>query len=920
MAEMAVSFAVDHLLPLLTDEATLLRGLHRGFGDIKDELESIQAFLKDADRRAAADEGSEGVKTWVKQVRQVAFQIEDIIDDYLIHLGQQQHQQQEHQHGCAAPLHNIAELIITLKRRHQIASEIQEIKSCVREIKDRSDRYGFQRQQQVSSSRENAKWYDPRTAALYIDEAEVLGFEVPKDELIGWLLKGRAERAVISVVGMGGQGKTTLAKKDFDNHKVIAHFDCHAWITVSQSYTVEGLLRDMLHKFCGDPPQGILQMDRDSLINAVRDYLQQKRYVVVFDDVWNKHFWDEIQFAVIDNKNGSRIVITTRKMEVIMSCKKSSLVQVHELQPLTQEQSLELFYKKAFRFDFDGCCPEELTEISSKIVKKCNGLPLAIVTIGGFLSTKEKNPFEWTRFSQNLSSELDKDSHLIGITKILGFSYDDLPYYLKSCFLYFGVYPEDYEVKSERLIRQWIAEGFVKEEKGKTLAEVAQGYLTELIHRSLVQVSSVSIDGKAEGCRVHDLIREMILKKLEDLSFCKFIGEDDQSRSALSGISRRLSIATTSNDLIGNIRSSHIRSLLFFTNEELPEYLVREIPTKYKLKVLDFQLNKLTCVPKDLGNLIHLKYLSLRTTGIWSLPKCIGKLQHLETLDLRGTSVRDIPKEVSKLRKLQHLLGDSMCLVQLKDGIGGMTSLQTLKKVYIDEDGGVDLIRELGKLRLLRELSLTNVRGEHGSTLSSSINVMEHLEKLHIHTTISEEIDLHLISPPQKFQDLYLCGKINRLLDWVPKLQNLVKLYLQSKLTDDESLQNMSSLLYLHFSCRLHSYEGETLYFHDGGFQKLKELHIAHLPKLSSILIDRGALPSLKMLELTSLPELQKIPSVIQHLDKLEVLQLNYMNVYPSSFPSGGPSIAMKQVVQVKIRSYDRSRGSYTEVIPYSRS
>lgn len=283
---------------------------------------------------------------------------------------------------------------------------------------------------------------------------------------------------------------------------------------------------------------------------------------------------------------------------------------------------------------------------------------------------------------------------MIGITKILGFSYDDLPYYLKSCFLYFGIYPEDYEVGSERLIRQWIAEGFVKEEKGKTLNEVAQGYLTELIHRSLVQVSSISFDGKAQGCRVHDLIREMILKICEDLCFSKFISEDNQLPFALTGISRRLSIAATSNDLKANIGSSHVRSLFFFKEEELPEYLVSRIPTKYKLKVLDFEKTNLSYVPESLGNLIHLKYLSFRCTNIQSLPKSIGKLQNLETLglDLRETLVKVMPKEISKLIKLQHLLGDEMCLNQLKDSVGGMTSLQTLNEMETDEDGGVELI------------------------------------------------------------------------------------------------------------------------------------------------------------------------------------------------------------------------------------
>ncbi|RHN66912.1 putative P-loop containing nucleoside triphosphate hydrolase [Medicago truncatula] len=174
-------------------------------------------------------------------------------------------------------------------------------------------------------------------------------------------------------------------------------------------------------------------MDRESLTDEVRNYLRDKRYVVVFDDVWSLHFWDDIEFVVIDNKKGSNILITTRNLDVVVSCKRSYFTEVLELQPLTEEQSIELFNKKTFKFEHSGCCPNDLIVITNEIVKKCLGLPLAIVSMGGLLSSREKNRFVWQKFIENLSLELKKDTYLIGINKILGLSYDDLPYYLKSC-------------------------------------------------------------------------------------------------------------------------------------------------------------------------------------------------------------------------------------------------------------------------------------------------------------------------------------------------------------------------------------------------------------------------------------------------------------------------------------------------------
>ncbi|AES58973.1 NB-ARC domain disease resistance protein [Medicago truncatula] len=586
------------------------------------------------------------------------------------------------------------------------------------------------------------------------------------------------------------QGKhSSLPSKE-----VVGHFECRVWITMSQSYNIEVLLRCMLKKLHEQKveflPKDIYEMDRGELIFELRKYLQNKRYVFVFDNVWNTSFWDEIEYAMSDHKNGSKIFITTRNMDVAIYCKKSSFIQ-------------------AFQFDFEGCCPKELIDISFEIARKCKGLPLAIVTIGGLLSTKEKNAFEWQRFSENMTLELKNDSHLTGIKKILGF--------------------KDYEVKSKRVIRQWIAEGFVKEESGKTLEEVAEGYLSELIRRSLVQVSSVSIDGKSKSCCVHDLIRIMFLEKCEDLSFFKHFNE--VNHSSLSGTIRRLSIATYSSYLRACIENSHIRSVFFFTNKSkyVEISIMSRILKKHRtLKVLDFQDN---------------------ISGLYQnvLPKWIGLLLNLETLDLRSSSCFTIiPKEISKLRKLCHLMGYNICLFQLKDVIGGMESLQTLTGMKIGK-GGIELIKELGKLRQLRKFSLFDVRLEHSIALSSSLNEMRHSEKLCIMSRSGDDgvfdvIDLHLVSLPPMLRNLKLCGKLENFPE-ISQLQNLVKFDLaDSFLTDDpiKYLENMFS-------------------------KSKRTIYIGHLSNLNSIVIDKGALHSLKKFELFKIPNLKNVPSGIQH-------------------------------------------------------
>ncbi|RZB51257.1 disease resistance protein RPM1-like isoform X1 [Glycine soja] len=915
MAETAVSLAGQHALPKILEAVKMLRDLPKEVRDITDELESFQEFINDADKVAEAEQDDgrrHRIKERVMRLREAAFRMEDVIDEYNISCEDKQPDDPR----CAALLCEAVAFIKTQILLLQSAYKIQDVKSLVR-----AERDGFQShfplEQRPTSSRGNQDitWQKLRRDPLFIEEDEVVGLDGPRGILKNWLTKGREKRTVISVVGIAGVGKTTLAKQVYD--QVRNNFECHALITVSQSFSAEGLLRHMLNELCKekkeDPPKDVSTIEL--LTEEVRNRLRNKRYVVLFDDVWNGKFWDHIESAVIDNKNGSRILITTRDEKVAEYCRKSSFVEVLKLEePLTEKESLKLFCKKAFQYSSDGDCPEELKDISLQIVRKCKGLPLAIVAIGGLLSQKDESAPEWGQFSRDLSLDLERNSELNSITKILGLSYDDLPINLRSCLLYFGMYPEDYEVQSDRLIRQWIAEGFVKHETGKSLEEVGQQYLSGLVRRSLVQVSSLRIDGKVKRCRVHDLIHDMILRKVKDTGFCQYIDGPDQSVS--SKIVRRLTIAT--HDFSGSIGSSPMRSILIMTGkyEKLSQDLVNKFPTNYMLlKVLDFEGSRLRLryVPENLGNLCHLKYLSFRYTWIASLPKSIGKLQNLETLDIRGTHVSEMPKEITKLTKLRHLLSEYISLIQWKD-IGGMTSLQEIPPVIIDDDGVV--IREVGKLKQLRELLVVKFRGKHEKTLCSVINEMPLLEKLDIYTADeSEVIDLYITSPMSTLRKLVLWGTLTRFPNWISQFPNLMQLYLSgSRLTNDalKSLKNMPRLLFLGLS--YNAYEGETLHFHCGGFQKLKQLSLGSLDQLKCILIDRGALCSVEEIVLRDLSQLKAVPSGIQHLEKLKDL---YIDDMPTEFeqriaPDGGEDHwIIQDVPHVRIWSEDAAKPSY---------
>ncbi|XP_014517962.1 disease resistance protein RPM1-like isoform X1 [Vigna radiata var. radiata] len=852
--------AGECILKLLWETVKRLKDLPDDVREIRDELDKLKNFIDLEDKEA--DGENDGTKRNKKkqdlmQLRKATFLTEDVIDEYLIRIEEKQPQDDR---GWAA-FH-----IQTLIPRFKISFKIESNLSVVRRT---NERFRNNRPQSTQNNN-NVTFHQCRMDPLFMEEQEVVGLAGPTEILKDWLKNGQRERTVIFVVGVPGVGKTTLAKHVFN--KVCGDFEHHARFTVSQSNTVEELWRVMYkHYMKSEPPS-----DNSILIEEVRGYLRGKRYVLLFDDVWEDEFWKSIEKALIDNKNKSRIIITTRKENVANSCRNSPFFKEYKLEePLTEEECLRLLHKNA-RYSSD--CPEELKDISLEIVRKCRALPLAIAVAGGVLKEKDGSAHEWGLFSE----ELKRNPDLNIITKIVGLSYDNLPSHLRLCLLYFGMYPKDYEIKYGRLVRQWVAEGFVTDEGRKTLEEVAHGYLLYLVERSLVQVTSYPRKEKVKKCRVTDSIHDMILTKVKDTCFGEYIGGGhDQSES--SDLVRRLTIETN-NDLNRRFKRSHIRSIISIPGKQEESWSVdlerNILKDDMPLKVLDFEGCGLFCVPKKLGNLIYLRYLSFRGTQITVLPKSIGKLVNLKTLDIRQTQVLVLPKEITKLRKLRHLLTPSSAFssIEWKD-IGGMTMLQKIPQVRMEDDG--EAIKEVGKLKQLRNLRVLCFGGEHITLLFSSINEMEHLQALRIEKSGDRSVvDLNTTLPRfpwSKLRKLFLDMKLERLPNWIPQLKNLERLTLRhSDLTNDplESLKDMPCLLVLSLS---HAYEGQTLHFQPGGFKKLRMLNLQHLWNLNSILIAETALQALEDFELTCLDDLRTVPDGIQHLMKLKSVRVPYM-------------------------------------------
>ncbi|KAG5244626.1 disease resistance protein [Salix suchowensis] len=851
----AVQVVLEQLASLVAEETRFLGEVRGGIDELRDDLYSMKSFLQDAEERSESDQG---MRAWVKQVRDVAYDAEDILEEFMLRFAP------SHGSGFIHFLRDSYRSTRKLSARHRLASHLQSIKARVRAISERRNAFSLNRIDMPStSSAAVEKWHDPRIASLYLDEADVVGIENPKHLLVSWLVEGEEKLSSISVVGMGGLGKTTLVKKVYDSHPIRRSFDAHSWVTVSKSFATAELLRVALQGFlvtANEPvPDNLQSMTDVQLIDALRKYLWRRRYVIVLDDVWNVNAWETIKYAFPDCNCGSRIIFTTRIGNLAESIENTS--HVYELQPLPENEAWTLFCMKAFRGEHKAVCPPELEEMSRDILRKCEGLPLAIVAIGGLLSKKKNQGLEWKKVHDCLATELKSNNELGSLRRILQLSYDDLPYYLKQCYLYLSVFPEDHLIKRMKLIPLWIVERFVEEKQGFTMEEVAEEYLNELVNRSLIQVAEMNYFNRVKKCRVHDLMREIILLKSREESLVMIA---NGTRISKNEKVRRLSIHENSEEVQLHMRFPYLWSFLSFSSHHSFEHGFRN----YKLlRILNLDRAPFSCFPPELVELIHLRYLSLRRTMIRELPESIRKLKYLEILDLKGST--------------SSLFFPDTLGMRVPSGIGRLTSLQKLVSVEVNED--YESVRELGKLTQLRRLGILKLREEQGMDLCYTLERLEHLTTMYVvslNKTDFLQLD-SISSPPKYLQRLYLKCSLSALPGWIATLQYISKLVLQySNLKSDplKALQKLPSLVVLELR---QAYAGEELWCDRGGFSKLKKLGLHELERLQRVGIAKGSMPGLERLDITACTVLETVPDGIENLKNIEDLFLWEM---PSTF------------------------------------
>ncbi|CAO2142303.1 unnamed protein product [Urochloa humidicola] len=721
----AIGSIAPKLLELLKDEYKLQKDLRKEVKSLSNELDSVHAALCKVSE-VSWDKLDDQVKIWARQVREASYDMEDILDTFLVRVEDHDPAKKGR---LKRALKNMSDLFSKGRARHDIGGAIEDIKKQLLEVADRRSRYKVD--EIVAKPVETTSTVDPRLGAMLKEVTQLIGINKSRDDIISLLQVDENSTKMVSIVGVGGLGKTTLAKASYDKLKSL--YECTAFVSVGRNPDIVKVFKDILFYLDEVKYKDIHNTGRgvDLLIRELHKFLQNKRYFIVIDDVWDIISWKTIKSALVQTNSGSRVIITTRNREV------ASEEEVYELDPLSSGDSKRLFYIRLF--GSEGKCPaHHPAEASEKILKKCGGVPLAIITMASLLVGKSTE--DWIDLCNSPGFYRGKGNQQVDDTEwILSLSYYDLPSYLKTCLLYLSMYPEDYEIEKDSLIWKWIAEGFVEKKRGTSLFQQGEEYFTQLLNRSMIQVVESDIYmGLVGGCRVHDMVLDLI----RDLSYREnfvTISNDYEGISPHQYKVRRLAHQRRMMKQDDHLGLAQVRSFVACRCDIITESWALH-PSFKLLRVLGLEGcnvsgRGLWKSLKHIGNLVHLRYLGLRRTyGLDRLPEEIGKLKFLQTLDLQQCGINELPSGVCQLTQLVCLRGD--VYTSAPDGfLRKVTSLEDLRTRIdnLDEESQRQFLKDVGNLSEARVLEIRSFKGMLQPDLVQSLGSLHKLQHLRVY-------------------------------------------------------------------------------------------------------------------------------------------------------------------------------------------
>uniref|UniRef100_A0A6N2MPN4 Disease resistance protein RGA3 n=1 Tax=Salix viminalis TaxID=40686 RepID=A0A6N2MPN4_SALVM len=723
MADALVSPILELLVNIgaqqVQEEVNLVVGVKKQVDKLKSNLIDLQSVLEDAERKQVKDKA---VRVWLDKLKDVCYDMDDVLDEWSTAIltrktGDTEENIHNQQKMRCSFMRSPCFCLNQGVRRRDIALKIKAVSEKLDEIAKEKAMYGFELYKAVDHELLRL------SSTSLVDDSSVCGRDDEKKSVVSMLLAGSSQEArnvdVISLVGLGGIGKTTLAQLAFNDATVTAHFEKKIWVCVSEPFDVVRIAKAILEQLEGSTPN---LAELQSLLPKVSQSINGKRVLLVLDDVWTEDYrhWEQLKPSLAGCAPGSRILVTTRKGAVAAMMGTDHQIDIGTL---SDDACQSIFNHVAFhkRSKEER---EKLTDIGNKIANKCKGLPLAAKVLGGLMQSKRTRE-EW---EDVLSSELwrlhevDKDHVEKEIFLPLLLSYYDLPSVARQCFLYCAMFPKDYKMNRDELVKMWMAQGYLKETPSRDMEVVGEQYFQVLAARSFFQ--DIKKYGREDfQFKMHDIVHDFAQYMTENE--CLTVDDNNLGKATVETsiervrhLSMMLSKETSFPSSIH--RAKGLRSLLIgnggyrWDGAALPD-LMKQLTC---IRSLNLSGSSIKEIPKEVGKLIHLRHLNLEwCRELVSLPETMCDLCNLQSLDVtRCWSLKELPRAIGKLIKLRHLRIDRSGVAFMPKGIERLTCLRTLDCFMVC--GGGENESKAANLRELKNLDhiggrlvIENLRG-----------------------------------------------------------------------------------------------------------------------------------------------------------------------------------------------------------------
>ncbi|CAK8536965.1 unnamed protein product [Lathyrus sativus] len=881
MAEAVLELVLHNLNSLIQKELGLFLGFDQHFNSLSSLLTTIKATLEDAEEKQFTDRA---IKDWLLKLKDAAYVLDDILDDCATQLLEMESKGLSHkvQTSFLSSFHpkNVA-------FRYQMAKKMKNMRERLDEIAE--ERNKFHLTQIVREERSGV--LDWRQTTSIITQPQVYGREEDKDRIINFLVYDASsfeDLSVYPIVGLGGLGKTTLAQLVFNHERVVNHFELRIWVCVSEDFSLKRMIKAIIESTTGD---ACAELDLEPLQRKLLDLLKGKKYLLVLDDVWDdgQENWQRLKSVLACGGKGASILVTTRLLNVAEIMK---TVPPHDLSILSDTDCWELMKQRAFGPNEEE--RGELVVIGKEIVKKCGGVPLAAMALGGLLRLKRKK-IEWFNVKESKLWNLQGENSVMPALRL---SYLNLPVKLRPCFALCALFPKDQIINKKFLIELWVANGFISSNGMLEAEDIGNEVWNELYWRSFFQDIKKDDIGEIENFKMHDLVHDLAQSIADEVSCC--------STEAI--LSKRILHLSTydekSSMVVGSTQLHEMKSLRTFL---MRQYYCSppQVLKCYSLRVLDFE--RIEELPSLIFRLKHLRYLNLSCGIFKTLPESLCKLQNLQILKLDYCSrLQRLPDRLVQLKALQHLsLKNCHSLSSLPPHIRKLVSLKTLTMYVVGKEKGF-LLEELGEMNLIGDLSISHLErvesvidAKEANMLRKHVNDLELSWERNEESQLQESVEeiLEVLEPQtQQLQRMLVRGYRGA---YFPQWMSSSSLNILTTL----ELLNCESCLHLPDLGKLPSLKNlkvskmsnvKYLYEEDscngggaGGFRKLEKLELeqlSNLVKLSREDRDNNfsCLSKLQITECPILLELPCLPSLSDLLVRGECSQhlLNSIHKY----------------------------------------